>query len=178
MKYNVLLTTYDYIIRDKATLGKVDWRYIVIDEGHRMKNARCKLTQILTDYYRSRRRLLLTGTPLQNNLPELWALLNFLLPDIFKSSDSFEQWFSAPFAGTTEQVEMSGEEKMLVIQRLHKVLRPVTHNIVMWFTCGRPLSILPLSRTLPLACAATARAGALQQCDSTYCGIGSTCREN
>jgi SWI/SNF-related matrix-associated actin-dependent regulator of chromatin subfamily A protein 2/4 len=54
----------------------------------------------------------------------LWSLLNFLLPNIFKSVTNFEQWFSAPFAGTTEKVELSEEEKMLVIQRLHKVLRP------------------------------------------------------
>jgi SWI/SNF-related matrix-associated actin-dependent regulator of chromatin subfamily A protein 2/4 len=96
----------------------------VIDEGHRMKNHNNKLTQTLEQYYKSPRRLLLTGTPLQNSLPELWSLLNFLLPSIFKSVSNFEQWFSAPFSGTTERVDLSEEETMLVIQRLHKVLRP------------------------------------------------------
>jgi SWI/SNF-related matrix-associated actin-dependent regulator of chromatin subfamily A protein 2/4 len=86
--------------------------------------------------YKAPRRLLLTGTPLQNNIPELWSLLNFLLPSIFKSVENFEQacclllmschcqWFNAPFAGTTEKVDLSEEEQILVIRRLHKVLRP------------------------------------------------------
>lgn len=125
LKYNVLLTTYDYVMKDKHILGKVHWRFMIIDEGHRMKNARCKLTVVLSQEYMAPRRLLLTGTPLQNNLTELWGLLNFLLPSIFKSSQDFSQWFSAPFSGAqTETIEMNEEEKMLVIQRLHKVLRP------------------------------------------------------
>ena len=90
-KFNVLLTTYEYIIRDKAMLGKIEWKHLVIDEGHRMKNHHCRLTQTLMQSYKAPRRLLLTGTPLQNNLPELWSLLNFLLPSIFKSVDNFEQ---------------------------------------------------------------------------------------
>jgi hypothetical protein len=64
------------------------------------------------------------GTPLQNKLPELWALLNFLLPSIFKSVSTFEQWFNAPFATTGEKVELNEEETILIIRRLHKVLRP------------------------------------------------------
>jgi SWI/SNF-related matrix-associated actin-dependent regulator of chromatin subfamily A protein 2/4 len=97
---------------------------MIIDEGHRMKNHHCKLTQILNTYYIAPHRLLLTGTPLQNKLPELWALLNFLLPSIFKSCTTFEQWFNAPFATTGEKVDLNHEESLLVIRRLHKVLRP------------------------------------------------------
>lgn len=78
---------------------------MIIDEGHRMKNHHCKLTQVLNTHYLAPHRLLLTGTPLQNKLPELWALLNFLLPSIFKSCSTFEQWFNAPFATTGEKVE-------------------------------------------------------------------------
>lgn len=77
---------------------------MIIDEGHRMKNHHCKLTQVLNSHYLAPYRLLLTGTPLQNKLPELWALLNFLLPSIFKSCSTFEQWFNAPFATTGEKV--------------------------------------------------------------------------
>jgi SWI/SNF-related matrix-associated actin-dependent regulator of chromatin subfamily A protein 2/4 len=77
---------------------------MIIDEGHRMKNHHCKLTQILNTFYTSNNRLLLTGTPLQNKLPELWALLNFLLPSIFRACNTFEQWFNAPFAVTGEKV--------------------------------------------------------------------------
>lgn len=77
---------------------------MIIDEGHRMKNHHCKLTMILNTHYTAPHRLLLTGTPLQNKLPELWALLNFLLPSIFKSVSTFDQWFNAPFAMTGEKV--------------------------------------------------------------------------
>ncbi|VEN45337.1 unnamed protein product [Callosobruchus maculatus] len=123
-KFNVLLTTYEYVIKDKGVLAKLPWKYMIIDEGHRMKNHHCKLTQVLNTHYLAPHRLLLTGTPLQNKLPELWALLNFLLPSIFKSCSTFEQWFNAPFATTGEKVELNEEETILIIRRLHKVLRP------------------------------------------------------
>ena len=123
-KFNTLVTTYEYIIKDKAILSKFRWKYMIIDEGHRMKNHHCKLTQILNTYYTAGNRILLTGTPLQNKLPELWALLNFLLPSIFKACNTFEQWFNAPFAITGEKVELNEEETILIIRRLHKVLRP------------------------------------------------------
>ncbi|XP_059903294.1 transcription activator BRG1 isoform X5 [Gadus macrocephalus] len=99
---------------------------MIVDEGHRMKNHHCKLTQVLNTHYLAPRRVLLTGTPLQNKLPELWALLNFLLPTIFKSCSTFEQWFNAPFAMTGEKVsvDLNEEETILIIRRLHKVLRP------------------------------------------------------
>uniref|UniRef100_A0A8B9Z6M5 Helicase ATP-binding domain-containing protein n=1 Tax=Buteo japonicus TaxID=224669 RepID=A0A8B9Z6M5_9AVES len=83
---------------------QIRWKYMIVDEGHRMKNHHCKLTQVLNTHYVAPRRILLTGTPLQNKLPELWALLNFLLPTIFKSCSTFEQWFNAPFAMTGERV--------------------------------------------------------------------------
>jgi SWI/SNF-related matrix-associated actin-dependent regulator of chromatin subfamily A protein 2/4 len=123
-KFNTLLTTYEYVIKDKSVLAKIPWKYMIIDEGHRMKNHHCKLTQVLNTHYNAPFRLLLTGTPLQNKLPELWALLNFLLPSIFKSCVTFEQWFNAPFATTGEKVELNPEEQMLIIRRLHKVMRP------------------------------------------------------
>lgn len=75
---------------------------MIIDEGHRMKNHNCKLTLTLNAYFLAQHRLLLTGTPLQNKLPELWALLNFLLPSIFSSCGTFEQWFvlqNRPYIG-------------------------------------------------------------------------------
>uniref|UniRef100_A0A1I8FT92 Helicase ATP-binding domain-containing protein n=1 Tax=Macrostomum lignano TaxID=282301 RepID=A0A1I8FT92_9PLAT len=123
-KFNVLLTTYEYIMKDKTALSKIKWKYMIIDEGHRMKNHHCKLTCVLNSYYTAPYRLLLTGTPLQNKLPELWALMNFLLPSVFSSVTTFEQWFNAPFATTGEKVELNQEETLLIIRRLHKVLRP------------------------------------------------------
>ncbi|CAF2217431.1 unnamed protein product [Rotaria magnacalcarata] len=125
-RFNVLLTTYEYIMRDRSILSKVPWKYLIVDEGHRMKNHHCKLTQILNTFYvHTPHRLLLTGTPLQNNLPELWALLNFILPTIFKCATTFTDWFNAPFATLpSEKVELNHEETLLIIRRLHKVLRP------------------------------------------------------
>ncbi|OXB52099.1 hypothetical protein ASZ78_012203, partial [Callipepla squamata] len=120
-KFNVLLTTYEYIIKDKHILAKIRWKYMIVDEGHRMKNHHCKLTQVLNTHYVAPRRLLLTGTPLQNKLPELWALLNFLLPTIFKSCSTFEQWFNAPFAMTGEKGKGGTKTLMNTIMQLRKI---------------------------------------------------------
>ncbi|KQK18704.1 chromatin structure-remodeling complex protein SYD isoform X2 [Brachypodium distachyon] len=128
-KFNVLLTTYEYLMNkhDRPKLSKIQWHYIIIDEGHRIKNASCKLNADLK-LYRSSHRILLTGTPLQNNLEELWALLNFLLPNIFNSSEDFSQWFNKPFESngdnSADEALLSEEENLLIINRLHQVLRP------------------------------------------------------
>jgi len=132
--FNVLLTTYEYVIRDKKYLRRHVWQYAIVDEGHRMKNAASKFAVTLATQYTTKFRILLTGTPLMNDLSELWSLLNFLLPSIFNSVSTFDQWFSAPFAqfsGTTstaaeeqEQELLSNEERVLIIHRLHELLRP------------------------------------------------------
>ncbi|GKU85565.1 hypothetical protein SLEP1_g222 [Rubroshorea leprosula] len=128
-KFNILLTTYEYLMNkhDRPKLSKIHWHYIIIDEGHRIKNASCKLNADLKHYHSSH-RLLLTGTPLQNNLEELWALLNFLLPNIFNSSEDFSQWFNKPFESngdnSADEALLSEEENLLIINRLHQVLRP------------------------------------------------------
>ncbi|CAJ0833861.1 5663_t:CDS:10 [Entrophospora sp. SA101] len=126
INFQVLLTTYEYIIKDKSVLSKIRWVYVIIDEGHRMKNANSKISMILANTYQCRYRLILTGTPLQNNLPELWSLLNFLLPKIFNSVKSFDEWFNTPFANTggQDKIALNEEESLLIIRRLHKVLRP------------------------------------------------------
>ncbi|URE12227.1 SNF2 family N-terminal domain [Musa troglodytarum] len=122
-KFNVMITHYDLIMRDKAFLKKIHWHYMIVDEGHRLKNHECALAKTLVSGYRIRRRLLLTGTPIQNSLQELWALLNFLLPSIFNSVQNFEEWFNAPFADKCE-VSLTDEEQLLIIRRLHQVIRP------------------------------------------------------
>lgn len=125
-KFDVLLTTYEYIIKDRSVLSKPDWIHMIIDEGHRMKNSQSKLSYTISHHYHTKNRLILTGTPLQNNLPELWSLLNFVLPKIFNSAKTFEEWFNTPFANTggQEKLELTEEETLLIIRRLHKVLRP------------------------------------------------------
>ncbi|KAJ9510927.1 hypothetical protein QJQ45_027848, partial [Haematococcus lacustris] len=78
--FNILVTTYEYIMRDRAKLSKIEWKYIIIDEAQRLKERQSKLSKDL-DRFVGGRRLLLTGTPLQNELRELWNLLNLLLPE-------------------------------------------------------------------------------------------------
>ncbi|KAK9808778.1 hypothetical protein WJX72_003449 [[Myrmecia] bisecta] len=123
--FNVLLTHYDLVMRDKAALRKIQWELLIVDEGHRLKNAESKLADVLRSYS-FKYRILLTGTPIQNSLAELWALLNFVLPSVFNSSDTFDEWFAAPFRGQSEDVsnQLNEEEQLLVITRLHQVLRP------------------------------------------------------
>ncbi|KAI0179302.1 SWI/SNF family of DNA-dependent ATPase [Hypoxylon sp. FL1284] len=111
-KFDVCITSYEMILREKSHLKKFAWEYIIIDEAHRIKNEESSLSQVIR-LFNSRNRLLITGTPLQNNLHELWALLNFLLPDVFGDSEAFDQWFSGQDADSD-----------LVVQQLHRVLRP------------------------------------------------------
>lgn len=111
-KFDVCITSYEMILREKSHLKKFAWEYIIIDEAHRIKNEESSLAQIIR-IFNSRNRLLITGTPLQNNLHELWALLNFLLPDVFGDSEVFDNWFSS-----------QSEDQDTVIQQLHRVLRP------------------------------------------------------
>ncbi|KAM9994213.1 hypothetical protein ACTFIZ_005515 [Dictyostelium cf. discoideum] len=113
-KFDVCITTYEVAIREKSTFKKFSWRYIIIDEAHRIKNENSVLSKGVR-MFNSQFRLLITGTPLQNNLHELWSLLNFLLPDVFSSSDDFDKWFD--LANNTENQQE-------VIDKLHKVLRP------------------------------------------------------
>jgi ATP-dependent helicase STH1/SNF2 len=125
----VVLTTYEMALKDFATLQRIPrrWAYLVVDEAHRLKNWDSKLVQVLRAL-QPRRRLLLTGTPLQNNLSELWSLLNFLLPSIFDDVYNFLEWFNAPFdldaSASSTDVTLSDEEHSVVIERLHAVLRP------------------------------------------------------
>jgi SWI/SNF-related matrix-associated actin-dependent regulator of chromatin subfamily A member 5 len=111
-KFDVCVTSYEMILREKSHLSKHAWEYIIIDEAHRIKNEESSLAQIIR-LFKSRNRLLITGTPLQNNLHELWALLNFLLPDVFGDADAFDQWFKT-----------RNESEDTVVQQLHRVLRP------------------------------------------------------
>ncbi|OAA79700.1 chromatin remodelling complex ATPase chain ISW1 [Akanthomyces lecanii RCEF 1005] len=111
-KFDVCITSYEMVLREKSHLKKFAWEYIIIDEAHRIKNEESSLSQVIR-LFSSRNRLLITGTPLQNNLHELWALLNFLLPDVFGDSEAFDQWFSG-----------EDRDQDTVVQQLHRVLRP------------------------------------------------------
>ncbi|KAI4199195.1 MAG: hypothetical protein LQ350_004751 [Teloschistes chrysophthalmus] len=110
--FDVCITSYEMILREQTHLKKFAWEYIIIDEAHRIKNEESSLAQKIR-IFNSRNRLLITGTPLQNNLHELWALLNFLLPDVFGDSAAFDSWFSN-----------QEEDQDSVVQQLHRILRP------------------------------------------------------
>ena len=123
--YPVVITSYDMIMLEYKFLLKFQWRFIVVDEGHRLKNLNCSLIKHLKGLH-SDNRLLLTGTPLQNNLSELWSLLNFILPSVFDDLDSFQMWFD--FSALSED---GGKEKIIanekegqVLSKLHQILSP------------------------------------------------------
>ncbi|XP_073813604.1 chromatin-remodeling complex ATPase chain Iswi-like [Musca autumnalis] len=111
--WDVCVTTYDMIIYETPALKKIQWRYMVIDEAHRIKNEKTKGAKLIR-LISTKNRLLLTGTPIQNNLHELWSLLNFMLPDIFNSANDFDRWF-----GT----EACLDDEALV-KRLQAILQP------------------------------------------------------
>lgn len=111
--WDVCVCSFEIAIIEKAWLRKIKWKYLIIDEAHRIKNENSKLSQVVREYS-VEHRLLITGTPLQNNLHELWALLNFLLPDIFTQSEEFDSWFNVE--------DTDGQSN--VIKKLHTILRP------------------------------------------------------
>jgi len=122
----VVVTSYEIAMNDRSTFQNIQWRYIVVDEGHRLKNMNCRLIKELKQYH-SANRLLLTGTPLQNNLSELWSLLNFLLPEIFDDLRVFESWFDAK--DMHEDVEerkrvVAQEQQNSILTTLHQILTP------------------------------------------------------
>ncbi|KAK8954004.1 CHD3-type chromatin-remodeling factor PICKLE [Platanthera zijinensis] len=92
-KFNVLLTTYEMILADFSHLRGVSWEVLIVDEGHRLKNSESKLFNLLNTFS-FQQCVLLTGTPLQNNLGEMYNLLNFLQPCSFPSLSSFEEKFN------------------------------------------------------------------------------------
>jgi ATP-dependent DNA helicase len=124
-KFPLVVTSYEIVMRDRKHLCKYDWLYIVVDEGHRLKNLNCRLIRELKSY-RSANRLLLSGTaPLQNNLQELWSLLNFVLPDIFNDLSAFEGWFDLEAISTGETSELVRKQHQDgMVTKLHHVLRP------------------------------------------------------
>jgi len=89
LKFNVLLTTYEILLKDRSFLGSVSWSVLGVDEAHRLKNDDSLLYKSLQDFD-TNHRLLVTGTPLQNSLRELWALLHFIMPDQFQYWEEFE----------------------------------------------------------------------------------------
>lgn len=110
IKFDVLLTSYEMINLDTTSLKPIKWECMIVDEGHRLKNKDSKLFSSLKQYS-TRHRVLLTGTPLQNNLDELFMLMHFLDAGKFASLEEFQEEFK----------DINQEEQ---ISRLHKMLAP------------------------------------------------------
>ncbi|CCF60675.1 hypothetical protein KAFR_0L00680 [Kazachstania africana CBS 2517] len=124
----VVITSYEIIMRDADYIISKHWNFLIVDEGHRLKNVNSKLIRELKRINTSN-RLLLTGTPLQNNLAELWSLLNFIMPDIFSDFEIFNKWFDF------KDLELQSSSKKLtkvindeleknLITNLHTILKP------------------------------------------------------
>ena len=108
------------MLQDHQSFRRKKWRYLVLDEAQHIKNFKSQRWQMLLNFNTSR-RLLLTGTPLQNSLIELWSLMHFLMPNVFSSHKEFRDWFVNP---VNDMIEGKQEVNEQLIKRLHKILRP------------------------------------------------------
>ena len=119
--FPVIVTSFEIVMADRKFLQKYNFKYLVVDEGHRLKNFDCKLIRELK-FIPTANKLLLTGTPLQNSLPELWSLLHFLLPDVFTSLSQFQGWFD--FEDKEDASNEDASKRVKVVEKLHGILKP------------------------------------------------------
>lgn len=118
--FHICITTYRLVIQDSKVFKRKKWKYLILDEAHLIKNWKSQRWQTLLNF-NSKRRILLTGTPLQNDLMELWSLMHFLMPHVFQSHQEFKDWFCNPISGMVDGQDKVNKE---VVDRLHNVLRP------------------------------------------------------
>jgi ATP-dependent DNA helicase len=128
--FPIIVTSYEIAIKDQGKLDKIGpFTYLIVDEGQRLKNHRCTLIQSLKKI-RANNRLLLSGTPIQNNLDELWSLLNFVNPQVFDDLSVFQSWFGfrdigqTDKGGTEEDMILMEQRKNQTVTKLHDILRP------------------------------------------------------
>jgi E1A-binding protein p400 len=118
--FHVVITSYKLAVQDQFAFKRKVWYYMVLDEAQHLKNYQSQRWQTLLKF-NAKRRLLLTGTPLQNDVMELWSLLHFMMPQLFTSHDDFAAWFSNPLqAAMSSNTEFNSK----IIDRLHSILRP------------------------------------------------------
>uniref|UniRef100_H3GUQ8 Protein PHOTOPERIOD-INDEPENDENT EARLY FLOWERING 1 n=1 Tax=Phytophthora ramorum TaxID=164328 RepID=H3GUQ8_PHYRM len=128
--FQVCITSYQLVVQDAHCFKRKKWYYLILDEAHNIKNWKSLRWQTLLTFS-SQRRLLLTGTPLQNNLLELWALMHFLMPHVFASRKEFSYWFQNPLALMVEngsdpaqQGDNGVEGGKDLVTQLHGIIRP------------------------------------------------------
>jgi len=123
--FPVILTSFEIAMNDKNHLQKIFWKLVVVDEGHRLKNHMCKLLKDLK-LLRTKSLFLLTGTPIQNNLYELWSLMNFIMPELFKDVDGFKHVFRMFKIGDESENKriILEEQRNKIVTKLHQILQP------------------------------------------------------
>jgi SNF2 family DNA or RNA helicase len=118
--FHICITSYQLVVQDANAFRRKKWYYLILDEAHSIKNFKSKRWQTLMNFD-SIRRLLLTGTPLQNNLMELWSLMHFLMPHVFNSRKEFAYWFSNPLESALDGVKAVNND---IVGKLHSIIRP------------------------------------------------------
>ncbi|KAF8078067.1 SNF2 superfamily chromatin remodeling protein [Lyophyllum atratum] len=121
--YDVVITSYEVVRNDITNLEDVHWLYCILDEGHVIKNAKTKLTKAVK-CIRAQHRLILSGTPIQNNVLELWSLFDFLMPGFLGTEASFNDRFGKPILSNRDGKAKSGEAAALALEALHKQVLP------------------------------------------------------
>ncbi|CAK5264971.1 unnamed protein product [Mycena citricolor] len=119
--FHVLITSYQLVTQDQQYFQRVNWQYMILDEAQNIKNSSSVRWKTLLGFH-CRNRLLLTGTPIQNSMQELWALLHFIMPSLFDSHDEFNEWFSKDIENAAENKGSKLNEHQL--RRLHMILKP------------------------------------------------------
>ncbi|ESS33363.1 SWI2/SNF2 SRCAP/Ino80 [Toxoplasma gondii VEG] len=119
--FHVCIASYSTVVKDAQIFRRKKWYSLVLDEAQNIKNFHSRRWQTLLTF-NTQHRLLLTGTPLQNNLAELWSLMHFLMPTVFQSHDDFKEWFGDPLTAAIEQEQVSEHQQLL--EKLHALLRP------------------------------------------------------
>jgi len=118
--FHVCITSYQLVVSDDKVFNRVSWQYMILDEAQAIKNINSQRWNTLLGF-NCRNRLLLSGTPIQNSMSELWALLHFIMPNLFDSHEQFQEWFSRDIeAHSQEKGELNQEQ----LKRLHKILKP------------------------------------------------------
>ncbi|KAM4662827.1 chromatin-remodeling ATPase INO80 isoform 2-T2 [Discoglossus pictus] len=118
--FHVVITSYQLVVQDVKYFQRVKWQYMVLDEAQALKSSSSVRWKILLQF-QCRNRLLLTGTPIQNTMAELWALLHFIMPTLFDSHDEFSEWFSKDIESHAENKSAIDENQL---SRLHMILKP------------------------------------------------------